>query len=155
MSVSAAFKRALLAQETDEAAIPLLTIAHPDMAETIRVACDGKAVTSRGNDFVAYPFAIDLPDQDPDRPPSMTLTVDNVDQDIVAGVRAVASPPTVTLEIVDSETPDTVEVGPYVMQLNSAAYDPLKVSGQLGFDDVLNEEFPGDGYTPQNFPDLF
>ena len=60
-------RRALNAPETAEIFTVLLTIAHPDLDVPIRV-CDGGAdVTSRGDTFAAYPFALALPEDEEGR----------------------------------------------------------------------------------------
>ena len=155
MPLSSTFKQAVFAGETGEAFILLLTISHAQLAAPIRVAHNSQDVTSRGNVFAAYPFQIDLPAQDPERPPRVRLAIDNVDLAIVRSLRSISSPPAVTLEVVLASAPDTVEAGPFAMTLAGATYDANAIEGDLAFEDVLNEAFPGDRFTPANFPGLF
>lgn len=163
MPLSAAFKQAVFAPETGEAFILLLAISHAQLSVPIRVAHNGQDVTSRGNVYAAYPFQIDLPAQDPERPPRVRLLIDNVGTvdlggsqvNIVRKLREISSPPTVTLEVVLASAPDTVEAGPFAMTLTAAPYDALAIEGELAFEDVLHEPFPGDQFTPANFPGLF
>jgi hypothetical protein len=58
-------------------------------------------------------------------------------------------------EVVLASSPDTVEAGPFTMTLVAAEYDALVVTGELAFEDVLNEPFPGHGYIPSEYPGLF
>jgi len=154
-TLSLTARQAVFSQETDQVFLLLLTIAHPDMAVPVRVVNNLEAVTSRGNEFIAFPFQINLPYDKDDQITQVTLTIDNVDQQIVVGVRALSSPPTVTLEVVLAASPDTVEAGPFDFSMKSATYDSLVVEGVLGFEDILNEPFPGNAFTPQNFPGMF
>jgi hypothetical protein len=155
MPLSPAALSAVLAQETDKAFLPLLTIDHPDLADPIRVVCDGQQCVSNGDTYLAFPFNIDFPPADPDSPPQVRLVIDNVDQKIIVGLRTLSSAPTVTLQVVMSDTPDTIEAGPFEMTLRQAVYDSLTIEGTLNFEDILNEAYPGDSYTPANFPGLF
>lgn len=154
-ALSLAARRAVNAQETGEVFLMLLTIAHAELEQPIRVVNDGRNCTSRGHEFIAFPFEISLPGDLEDTLPTVTLTIDNVDRQIVTTLRGIASPPTVSLEVVLASSPDIVEAGPFDMTLKTATYDALTVSGSLAFEDVLNEPFPYDSYLPSNYPGLF
>ncbi len=154
-SLSLAARRAVSAQETDEAFLLLLSLDHEDLAEPIRVVNNTQDVASRGDTYIAYPFEIALPDEDPDSVARVTLRIDNVDREIVKNLRAISSPLSVGLEVIMAASPDTVEAGPFNMTLVSAEYDALTVTGELAFEDVLNEPFPGHGYVPSEYPGLF
>lgn len=155
MSLSPTALAAVLAQETDKVFLPLLSISHPDLAEPILVVNDGQNCVSNGGTYLAFPFTIDFPPADPDQAPQVRLVVDNVDQSIIVGIRQLSSAPTISLSVVLSDTPDTIEAGPFNMTLRQAVYDSLTIEGTLNFEDILNEPYPGDAYTPANFPGLF
>ena len=154
-SLSLAARRAVNAQETVEVFLLLLTLDHPDLAEPIRVVNNLEPITSRGHSFIAYPFEIALPDEDPDTVARVTLRIDNVDREIVRSLRSITSPLSVGLEVVMAASPDTVEAGPFNMTLAAAEYDALTVTGELAFEDVLNEPFPGHSYVPGEYPGIF
>lgn len=154
-SLSLAARRAVNAQETAEVFLLLLTLDHPDLAEPIRVVNNLEPIISRGHSFVAYPFEIALPDEDPDTVARVTLRIDNVDREIVRSLRSITSPLSVSLEVVMAASPDTVEAGPFNMTLAAAEYDALTVTGELAFEDVLNEPFPGHSYVPGEYPGIF
>lgn len=154
-SLSLAARQGINAQETDEVFLLLLTLDHEDIAEPIRVVNNMEDVISRGDTYIAYPFEIALPDEDPESVARVTLRIDNVDREIVKSLRAIASPLSVALEVVMASSPDLVEAGPFNMTLVSAEYDALTVTGELAFEDVLNEPFPGHAYVPSDYPGLF
>lgn len=164
MSLSTAARRAINAQETDEVFLLLLTLSHPSLPEPIRVVDNTVNITSRGHTYVAYPFKIDLPDDAPDESPRVRLEIDNVgvpdDADplqrrVSDYIRAIDSPFTCALEIVLASTPDVVEAGPFEVKATSAEYDVMTVSAELGYEDLLNEPFPGDSFIPATHPGLF
>ena len=112
-------------------------------------------IVSQGETYIAYPFEIALPDEDAESVARVTLRIDNVDREIVKSLRSISSPLSVGLEVVMAASPDTVEAGPFNMTLVSAEYDALTVTGELAFEDVLNEPFPGHAYVPSDYPGLF
>lgn len=153
--VTQAFLRAVRARETEEVFLLLLTLNHADLAQPIRVVDNTQDVVSGGNAFVAYPFEIDLPEDTGERPARARIRIDNVDRQLVATLRSAATPPAVTIEVVMASAPDTVEASFAGMSLVEAGYDVLTITGELTFEDVLNEPFPGVYFTPANFPGMF
>ncbi|WP_162917697.1 DUF1833 family protein [Dongia deserti] len=152
------FVKAAFKQETDEVVVALLTIEHPDLVPPARVCSDAVDITSRGNVFTGgVPFLITLPDQDPETQARVRLTMDVIDQTLVAVVQSIPadSPPTVTLEVVLAATPDVVESGPYAFTLRNAEGDITTIEGELAFEDLLSEPFPADSFTPASHPGLF
>jgi len=142
------------AQETGEAWLVLLEIDHADLAVPIRVVNDHKNITSNGAEFIGFPFEIELPGEDPDQPMKAQLRIDNVDRVIVETLREIASPPSVTAQVILADQPDTVEVEFEGMTLRSARYDANTVEGELMFEDVLNEPVTIT-MTPGRFPGMF
>lgn len=147
--------QATFAQETGEVFLMCLTISGAGLAQPIRLVNDMQDLNRAAGLFQAFPFELALPQDLEDQLPQVRLSVDNVDRQIVRAVRALTAPPTVTLEVVLASSPDTVEAGPFAMTLRLADYDAGTVSGMLGYEDMLNEPFPKDTFTPNNSPGLF
>ncbi len=146
---------ALAGQETSEAIILLLTIAHTDLSPSIRVTSDSVATISNGNTFLRYPYSLTLPD-DPEKGfSSGKLTIDNVHRDIVIAIRSISTPPTATIQVVLGSDPDTVHVEFSDFKLSNINYDAMTVTADLVLDHFLNEPYPGTRLTPSNFPGLF
>jgi len=155
-TLSTVAKRAIYSSESGEVFVVLLTIDHPDFLLPIRVGSDAVQVTSDGNVHLPYPFRVSMPSELEDRLPEVTLEIDNVDRQIVDAVRSVGgSPMTVTMKVVLASSPNVIEAGPIEFTLRDVSYDASVVQGSLGFDDPLNEPFPGDSFTPARFSGLF
>lgn len=154
-TLSLAARRAVTARETDELFLILLTIGVGLIDPPIRVVNDALALTSRGVEFIAFPFEITLPGQDAETVRRVSLRIDNVDRAIVAALRMLAAPPTVTIEVVRRAEPDVIEAGPFDMKLVAGVYDASQVEIELGFEDVLNARFPADDFAPADYPGLF
>lgn len=154
-SISLTAEQAINAPETGEVFIVLLTIDHADIDPPIRVSSDAVDTMSRGNTFVAFPFELSLPDDTDDRPPRARLRIDNVDRKIVKAIRSINSAPSVLIEIVRGDDPDTVEATFPDFQLREIAYDVLVVEGALTVEELEGEPYPARVFSPADFPGLF
>lgn len=163
-SVSALARQAMYVQETGEEPVILLTINHESFTQPLRCVSFVRDVVSRGNTFKAYPFEFQLPDDRDDQVTSARLSIDNIGEieledgtktTMTAMIRQIQTAPEVTVEIVLASTPDVVEAGPYWFMLRDITYDAMTISGEMAWEDVLNQEFPGDTFTPATAPGLF
>lgn len=154
-SLSSLAKQSLFAQETGEVFLLLLTINHASLAQPIRVVNNLENVVSGGNTYIAFPFQITLPQDREDQPPKMRLAIDNVDRSIVTAVRTLTSPPTITLDVVLASQPNTIEATFPGFTLRNTKYDALVVEGDLNLEDISNEPYPKDSFTPTLAPALF
>lgn len=154
MTVSPELKAAAYAQETSDGLLVLLTLDHADLAEPIRVVANTVNVTSRGQEFIAFPFEVVLPGSSEDAPPRARLTIDNVSREITAAIRSIGSAVDVTIEAVRLEDPDSVEVSFPDFKLRDVTWDVNTVSGELQLEDMTREPFPADNFSPAEFPGL-
>lgn len=154
-TLSTAAKQSLFAAHTGTVWLVLLTIDHDELDEPIRVVNNTVNITSRGNEFIAFPFEVELPQEREESPPKVTLRLCNADRRVVQAIRSIQGPPTVTLEIVTSNDWDTVEIGPLSFSLNEARFDAAVVEGDLNFEPVLDEAWPSGTFNPAGFPGLF
>lgn len=154
-SLTAATRQALYGAESGDAFLILLTLAHGDLAQPIRVCSDAVDVYSRGNLFVAYPFDLTLPDDDEQHAPRARLVIDNVDRQITAVLRRLAASPVVTLEVVRAADPDTVEAVFHDFRLRNVRYDSSRIEAELTIEDFTAEPYPAASFSPSLFPGMF
>jgi hypothetical protein len=154
-ALSIVARQAVFAQETKEVFLLLLTITHAAIPDPIRVANNTQAIISGGETFVGYPFAITLPDEREDGIPQMSLRIDNVSRSIVQALRSITSAPSIQLDVVLADQPDTLEASFTGFTLRRASYDAVVVEGALTLEDVLNQAFPALSFTPSTTPALF
>jgi hypothetical protein len=107
--------------------------------------------------FQPFAFDVNLPDERDDQLPQVTMTIDNIDNEILQAIRNIPGQrPETRLEVVLASSPDTVEAGPFNFSILSINYTDANIQGTIGFeDDVLNTAFPADTYTPTNSKGLF
>lgn len=154
--LSPAAARAVVAAETDELLLCLLTITHPDM-ETIRIVNNTEPVARGSTVWQPYSFEASFPDDTDDATPNVSLRIDNVDRDITRKIKALQGPrPQVRLEAVLASQPGTVEMGPFNFTVLQVDFDIMELSVQIGYqEDFLNQGVPAQTYTPSNSPGLF
>ena len=164
---SNAFKAAVFAESTDEDAAVLVTIQHPDLAETIRASSTALdcvsldpyllGVVSRGQTFLYVEFGIVLPEDNDRTPPSIELQLGHITEETVALLRSTIVPAAVTIELVSTKRPDLVEAVFPDFDLVAADYDydQRSASLSLGIDAMASEPYPADSFTPAMTPGLF
>ncbi|RLC19824.1 MAG: hypothetical protein DRH56_10890 [Deltaproteobacteria bacterium] len=151
-------RKAVYDQESDNPFFLLLTINHADLAEPLYFINNRENITVGSTEYTAYPFQIDLPSDKEDEISRVKLIIDNVDRQIVQTIRALTTAPTASLEILfyDMSTQTgTVEAGPFNFTMRAADYDALVVEGDLSYENILDEPFPADVFTPDGFPGLY
>lgn len=132
----------------------LLTIEHPDIDPPIRVVNNKVNIVSGGETFIAFPFEINLPDSPEDAPPRARLRIDNVSREIGQTIRLIASPPSVTMQVVRQDDPDEIEQEWQGFRLSNVRYDALSVEGDLVREDLSSEPASFLTYSPAEFPGL-
>jgi hypothetical protein len=152
---SATAVRSILALETPDAFLLLLTLTDPVSGTQYRTALNTVDITSRGHVFTACYFEFAWPEDTDEAPPGCTLTIDNVDLGLVDLIRSITQPIEVMVELVVSAQPDLVEMQLTDLILREITWDQSTIQGTLMSDDPLNQKFPGDIYEPRTFPGLF
>lgn len=142
------------AEATAEAWLILLTIDHASLASPIRVVDNNADITSNGDLFVAWDINLVLPGEDPDNPDTARLSIGNIDPLIIRTLRSISGPPSITIRVVLSSTPDVVEVEFAGLVLRKASYDAGQITGDLAFEEILTEPV-ATTLTPAMFPGLF
>ncbi len=142
------------AEQTDKVWITLVTIEHDDLDAPIRVCDNNEAVISNGETFLPYAFELDLAGEDGDRQTVARIKIDNTEKEIVEAIRAITTPPDVTLQIVLDSDPDTVEVQQSGLKLRGVRFDVGGVEGDLVFEAVAVEPI-ATTMNPAMFPAMF
>ncbi|CAB4122395.1 Domain of unknown function DUF1833 [uncultured Caudovirales phage] len=142
------------APQSSEVWLLLLTIEHSTLSQPLRFVNNYESVTSQGNVYVAFPFEVELPNQDGDSAGEAKLRIDNIDRSIVNVIRSISSPPSITFQIVLASQPNVVEATFSGLVLRGVSYDALSVSGLLKFEDIMAEPVSIQ-MTPQRFPGMF
>ena len=166
-TLSSTALRAMFAEDTGDYPILLVTITHSTLATPIRVSSDPTTrlsvtdaeviygTVSNGVSYPFLPFQISLPSDVEDSAPRAKISVDNVSRELTAAVRALDSPPSVTIDLVMASTPNIIETTFPGFDLSDIDGDVMTISGTLSIDLLVLEPFPAGVFTPGQFPGLF
>lgn len=155
------FLKAMTARETDKAVLDFITIDSPELSAPLRICNNSRDVVSRGFTFTAWAFQITTPSEHEDKFPTTRLTMDAIyDPDSPMeggpiGVIQTINTGTVTLEWALSDTPDTLEAGPFELTITHSMFNAQKVVITLSYEDLLNSQWPGHLITPITVPGVF
>lgn len=151
MPLSQAALQAALGQYSAAVFLECLTVEHPDIT-TLRVVNDTQDLVRSAGTFIGFPFTVKLHAQSDQQVAQADVTFDAVDQRIVTALRGLGSPrPTITYEVVLSDTPNTVEVGPMEFEIVSFAASAGTVTVSMSFAlGVLSDAFTKGYFSPWN-----
>lgn len=170
MPLSPNAKIAMMAQETMEREICLLTITHPEFDQPIYLSTDATmhlrddeetgapiyGTVSRGIEFIYVPISPVLPSSDSETPPAGRFSISNVSQVISPYLLMVSEHyPRITVEVVMSSDPDTVNQTWPEFDLTNASIDATSAEVQISMNMVNTEPSPWMRFTPAHFPNLF
>jgi hypothetical protein len=112
-------------------------------------------VISNGITYIPYPFNLTLPLDTGDKIPTITLTIDNVDQMLVDAIRELEVAPSIRVQLITSVFPDLVEKDLDFLKLRNVTYDAMSISGTLEVASVWARKFPSEQVDPVHYPALF
>jgi hypothetical protein len=150
-TLSARALLSILSSETSEVWVVLATLTG---SSTIRIAANTEDVVSNAETYTAFPFSVELPSDTEDGPLRAQLVACSVDRQILAEVRALGTPLTVTVALVLASQPDTVEIE-LAFLCREISWDASTIRLTLSQEDALNELIPAHRFTPSGFPGVF
>lgn len=144
----------ILAHRGNVAEIVLVTIEAPGWP-VVRLTNNNIDVVSRGNTYLRCRMSVEMPDEHSMKESQGKITIDNVDQRLVETIRNTFGGVPTLLEMVLGSDLNTVIMGPFELTGRNITIDQHAISMDLLYEDVLNEAFPADRFTPVTTPGLF
>jgi len=153
---SSAARENLLATSANEPFLILLEITHADLEIPVRVVNDVQAITSNASEFIGCPFDITLPDDVSGQMPQASLTIDNIGRDLTEWLeysRGGQGARCRIMQVMRSD-PDLIEFD-MTLDLTNMVISNDKVTGILGFENILNRAGTITTFTPKTAPGLW
>jgi hypothetical protein len=144
----------LFAAQSDDPFLMLVEISHPSFA-TLYFVNNTVNITSRGQEYLAFPMEIGLPADNPESNREVSIAFDNASLELIEEIRSVTSPMDVKIEMILASDPDTVEIELGELKIRGLTYNKSRIEARLYMDDFLNTELSSEKYTPSNFPGIF
>ena len=146
---------ATLTRDTDQSFLALMQISGPGL-ETFRGVHNVESITRNGQVYRPWSFDGPPPEDGAQQSSHTTLRVDNIDAEVTERLRTYADVPRCELVWVMSSQPNQAVYGPFEFVILSAGAGELTIDLQLGYEeDILNQAFPGQTYTPTNSPGMY
>lgn len=148
---------AMLDQATALITVWLLTLSHPELTTPLRFTNNGEDIIADGETFTAVDFEVTLPDDKEDGTPSAKIVFDNTDQQLTPTIRNLTGDFEVTLALarVTIAPAAEIEIEYLPMSLTDVQVTETTAEFQVGYENILGQEFPADIFSPVNFPGLF
>ena len=153
---SGALKSSLISVNNVDVPIYLLEISHPALAVPVRICNDNEDIVSNGNIYRACPFNITFPNDSDSEVPRAQLELDNVGRQLVTWIEQTngAEGTTVTMKLIQKSNPDLIE-SDIELSFSSINVTPLKISGTVGYERLLNARSVNQTYNADDFKGLF
>jgi hypothetical protein len=153
---SAQYKSTLAKVSAEEAPLILVEINHPELVAPIRVVNDTENITSNGEEFIAFPFSVILPDDYENKLPRARIAISNVGRDLMFWLETTDGGigSTATFRQLMRSRPDTVE-WEITMALFNITANNLEVTAELGFENLFAKPAISISYRPENSAGLF
>ncbi len=147
--------KATLARNTPEAFLAVLQITGPGLTP-IRAVNNTESITRNGQVFDPGSFDADPPEDSASKDPTVTLVVDAVDPEHTRQLRGYTGVPECEIVWIMASQPDRAVYGPFEFVIRDAKADELVITLELGHEEnILNQGFPGQTYSPTNSPNLY
>ena len=162
--LSLSLREALNAERSDEVAVALVTITHPDLDAPVLLSSDPTqritidplvyGTVSNGESYLFVLMSVVIPDDIKGQTPRSQLVLENVTSDMAALCRSFVSPADVRIDIVAASQPDVIERTFLGMRIVKASIDAEHVTLDVTREPFTNEPFPSQRMTRQRFPGL-
>lgn len=143
--------------DTDRQFLVLLEVSH-EGNEPVRLVNDTDDLVYQNNTYVGFPFAINLPSDSEEIVPRFQVVVQNATRPLVAEVRrtaGTAARPTVNVHIISLGPTQELLVSWENFEMVNVRYTVDVMEFELVLETFLNEPFPAESFTPNNFPAIF
>ena len=156
-SLSLLARQSLTAQETDVVWVALIEIKLASLSRSLIFCSPSNTnITHTSTTWTAFPFELTLPDERDDKPPRVTITIDNIDRQVMAAVRPLKTAPTIDLSIVTSaDNFAAKEIGPLVFTLQDINVTAQTLTATLEYESILSEAYPATRFDPVQFSAIF
>lgn len=155
MTLSQDALQGVLASSTDQAFLQILKIEHSNLSESLKLVADNQDRDRLDGTYQRFPFQVQGPGQDSEKPPRIQITSDIVDRRVIQAIRSLSGlreKATITYSVIRPEAPDDPEYGPVVFE-----YADAKTDGATSFTieatflkGALQDAFPAMQFAPSN-----
>lgn len=145
--------RQMLAQESEDPFLVLVTLTHPTF--TVRLVNNSSDIVSNGFTFTAFPMKIRLPMDDGETARDFSLDFDNVSLSLIPQLRSVQDDIGVKIQLILASMPNIVQMEHTDLLIRSVSYNAQRISARVVLDSFLAVEMTSERYGPTLYPGMF
>lgn len=147
---------AVNSQTTTNVFLVLLEISH-SAVPTFYLVNNTENIVSGANTYIAFPFAVTLPPDDPELQVRARLTLSHVTSELnilrtLAGQRERVA---FSLKVIEASAPTVILQSISGLVAASVSYNADAMDIDLTIDNFLTEPFPSATFSPSTFPGIF
>lgn len=170
MALSARTKTALMQQDTTDSDIILMTVSHPSWgSRVLRLSTHSTTLlrldantnlpiygtVSRGEEYIYVPVQVSLPNSADEQPPEAHIIVSNISRELSPYLKLVdKDPPKITIEVVNTGTPDVVEMSFENLDFATTTWDANSIDIKIVNDIASSEPIPYLRFSLGYFPNM-
>lgn len=140
---------------TSEVWLSMLVLSHENWEDEVRLVRNNESITHQGEEYIAYPFDISLPNEESGTASVMEWVAANASQEVLAELRATSGPINAKSFWILASDPDSVVLGPYDLEMRSFTYNESRVTGNMQIEPILDAVFGHRAMNNTNAPALF
>jgi hypothetical protein len=146
----------LTGSTSGEEPVYALEITHPQLEGAIRVVNDTVDLISQGNTFLACEFRVKLPDDMARQLPRAEISIDNIGRELTQWLESSNGGKGAQVRVMQimRNAPDVIEYD-ITLELFNTRQNMMEVSGELGFESMLDQPALSATQTPELQPGIF
>lgn len=145
----------LFAQNSDDPFLTLVTLSHETFDTNIYLVNNTVNITSRGQEYQAFPMKIKFPVDDGETTREFAMEFDNVSLELIEEIRSVTTAIGVKVELILASLPNVVQMSQEDLVITSLNYTAKRISAKVTLDSFLSVALTSEAYGPTNFPGVF
>jgi hypothetical protein len=149
------FRKAITDLTTSEVILLLLKIEHDTWTEPFYLVNNLTAITSNGQLYEPYGFNFSAPSSASSGQAVASVTIDDVDRRFTAAMRQIITNAQVTVSLIRASDPNTLELDPWVFELDVVSVQGSNITADLRKETILNNNLTGHVINADTFPGLF
>jgi hypothetical protein len=157
--ISQSTRDEIVATSSNIAFLTMLVIESTELASPLYFVQNNVDVTSSAYNgsqtYVAANFSSTLPNQEESTVQDSSITISGISRQVIEAVRSIGDPPTIRMFVVREDTPNTIELGPFIFKLRNVSYDKSQVTGSLLYEYTLRNNISTITINSRSFPGLF
>jgi hypothetical protein len=154
-TISQDTRTAITAPQTDKVFLLMLEISSSELVSTLYFVQNNEIITSNSNDYIPVNFSATIPTEEDGKVQDTSISISGINRQVIEAIRSVTDAVDVTMFVIRSDDPDTIEVGPWNFKLRSVTYNVNSVSGSLKYENSLNNNISTIRVTNQTFPGVY